>query len=199
MKILITNVGSTSLKFKLFLMEEGKEEILLQGGMERIGQQGEGVYKWRSASGKKFEGTKVLANYSEAIALLLEILAENGMKDLTTLAGIGFKVVHAKDVTGCVVLDENVLKAMEAFNTIAGAHNPPYILAIRTFAQIVPQVPLVGLFETAFHVNIPEHAYTYGLPYDLAKKHGIRRYGFHGASHRYVSERMLAQIPQRPL
>lgn len=198
MKILVTNVGSTSLKFKLFFMENGKEDILLQGGMERIGQGG-GAYKWKSASGANDEGEKDLAGYKEAIALLLDILAQNGLHDLSGLGGIAFKVVQAKGISGCVRLNDEVLTAMQEYSSVAGAHNPAYILAIRTFAEIVPDVPLVGLFETAFHSEIQPYVYTYGLPYDLAQKHGLRRYGFHGASHRYVSERILDLLKKRPL
>jgi acetate kinase len=105
------------------------------------------------------------------------------------LAAVGFKTVHAKGVTGCVELTEDVVKAMEEYRPLAPVHTDIYVLAISVFRQLLPGTPLVGLFETHFHVNIPPEAYLYAIPYEYYEKHGIRKYGFHGASHRYIGMR----------
>ncbi len=130
-----------------------------------------------------------VADYSQAIEDCLTQLKEAGqIQDESELAAVGFKTIMARGVNGCVRLDENVVKAMEAFNGIAPAHNPPYITGIRLFAQRMPQVPLVGLFETAFYQWLPQAAVRYAVPeawHDL----GVRRWGFHGASHKFIAER----------
>jgi len=165
MKILIANIGSTSLKWRLFDFSNGAETLLHKGGFERV------------------------TDYPQAIADCLAQLKE--AKVITSeseLAAVGFKTVIAKNVTGCVRLDERVLGAMEAYNGLAPAHNPPYITGIRLFAQRVPGVPLIGLFETAFYQFAPPAMMRYGVPetwHDL----GIRRWGFHGASHKFIAER----------
>ena len=173
MKILIANLGSTSLKWRLFDFANGAEKLLHKGGFERV------------------------TDYPKAIAECLAQLKEAGaIASESELAAVGFKTVIAKDVTGCVRLDERVLGAMEAYNGLAPAHNPPYITGIRLFAQRVPGVPLIGLFETAFYQFAPAAMMRYGVPetwHDL----GIRRWGFHGASHKFIAERS-AELLSRP-
>ena len=165
MKILVANLGSTSLKWRLFDFPNGQERMLHKGG---------------------FFG---LLDYPKAIGDCLAQLKEAGhIERDSDLAAVGFKTIMARGVNGCVRLDEDVLKAMEAFNGIAPAHNPPYINGIRLFAQRMPSVPLVGLFETAFYQWVPAAATRYAVPeawYDL----GVRRWGFHGASHKFMAER----------
>ena len=165
MKILVANLGSTSLKWRLFDFSNGQERMLHKGG---------------------FFG---LLDYPKAIGDCLAQLKEAGhIERDNDLAAVGFKTIMARGVNGCVRLDEDVLKAMEAFNGIAPAHNPPYINGIRLFAQRMPSVPLVGLFETAFYQWVPAAATRYAVPeawYDL----GVRRWGFHGASHKFMAER----------
>jgi acetate kinase len=165
MKILVANLGSTSLKWRLFDFSNGQERMLHKGG---------------------FFG---LLDYPKAIGDCLAQLKEAGhIERDSDLAAVGFKTIMARGVNGCVRLDEDVLKAMEAFNGIAPAHNPPYINGIRLFAQRMPSVPLVGLFETAFYQWVPAAATRYAVPeawYDL----GVRRWGFHGASHKFMAER----------
>jgi acetate kinase len=164
-KILVANLGSTSLKWRLFDFANGQERLLHKGGFERV------------------------ADYPNAIGDCLAQLKEGGhIQDESDLAAVGFKTIMARGVNGCVRLDESVVKAMEAFNGIAPAHNPPYISGIRLFAQRMPAVPLVGLFETAFYQWMPEAAVRYAVPpawHDL----GVRRWGFHGASHKFIAER----------
>ena len=173
MKILIANLGSTSLKWRLFDFANGAEKLLHKGGFERV------------------------TDYPKAIAECLAQLKEAGaIASESELAAVGFKTVIAKDVTGCVRLDERVLGAMEAYNGLAPAHNPPYITGIRLFAQRVPGVPLIGLFETAFYQFAPAAMMRYGVP-EMWHDLGIRRWGFHGASHKFIAERS-AELLGRP-
>jgi acetate kinase len=164
-KILVANLGSTSLKWRLFDFSNGGEQLLHKGGFERV------------------------TDYPKAIGDCLQQLKQNGhIESERDLAAIGFKTIMARGVNGCVRLDESVVKAMEAFNGIAPAHNPPYISGIRLFAQQMPEVPLVGLFETAFYQWAPEAATRYAVS-EAWNAAGIRRWGFHGASHKFIAER----------
>src|SRR3954469_17074122 len=165
MKILVANLGSTSLKWRLFDFANGQEAMLHKGGFERV------------------------KDYPKAIDDCLGQIKEAGhIKSEKDLAGVGFKPVIAKGVTGCVHLDEKVLAAMEAYNALAPAHNPPYISGIRVFAKKIPGVPLIGLFETAFYQYAPEAMMRYAVP-DSWHDAGVRRGGFHGASHKFIAER----------
>jgi acetate kinase len=165
MKILVANIGSTSLKWRLFDFADNAERLLHKGGFERV------------------------ADYPKAIEdCLAQIRDAGAIASERDIAAVGFKTVIAKGVTGCVRLDERVLAAMEAYNGLAPAHNPPYITGIRLFGKRMPGVPLVGLFETAFYQFAPEAMMRYAVPqawHDI----GIRRWGFHGASHKYIAER----------
>jgi acetate kinase len=165
MKILVANLGSTSLKWRLFDFSTSPERMLHKGGFERV------------------------TDYPQAIEnCLAELKNAGAIQNENELAAVGFKTVLAKDVTGCVRLDERVLKAMADYNGLAPAHNPPYIAGIKLFAQRMPQTPLVGLFETAFYQFAPDAMMRYAVP---AAWHdaGIRRFGFHGASHKFIAER----------
>lgn len=165
MKILVANIGSTSLKWRLFDFSNGAERVLHRGGFERV------------------------SDYSKAVQDCINELTGAGViGSLKDIAGVGFKTVLAKDITGCVRLDETVLKAMEEVNSVAPAHNPPYIKGIRIFAERMPGVPLIGLFEDAFYQWAPEAAMRYAVPEEWHNA-GIRRHGFHGASHKYIAER----------
>lgn len=165
MKILVANLGSTSLKWRLFDFSNDAEMLLHKGGFERV------------------------ADYPKAIEDCLTALKDAGaIASESDLAAVGFKTVIAKGVTGCVRIDDRVLAAMEAFNGLAPAHNPPYLTGIRLFARRVPSVPLVALFETAFYQFAPEPMMRYAVPpawHDI----GVRRWGFHGASHKFIAER----------
>jgi len=173
MKILVANIGSTSLKWRLFEFSNSAERLLHKGGFERV------------------------TDYSKAIEdCLVELKKANAIREESELNAVGFKTVIAKNVTGCVRLDERVLQAMADYNGLAPAHNPPYITGIKLFAQRVPQVPLIALFETAFHQFAPEASQRYAVP-DEWLKIGVRRWGFHGASHKFVAERS-AELLCRP-
>jgi acetate kinase len=165
MKILIANLGSTSLKYRLFEFANEKEQMLARGGLERV------------------------SDYAQAIDTCLIELKQGGwIKSDQDLAAVGFKTIMARGVNGCVRLDEQTVTAMEVCNAIAPAHNPPYITGIRLFAKRMPKTPLVGLFETAFYQWAPEAAMRYGVP-DSWYQAGVRRWGFHGASHKFIAER----------
>ena len=165
MKILVANIGSTSLKWRLFDFANGGERLLHKGGFERV------------------------TDYPKAIEdCIVELKNANAIQNENELNAVGFKTVIAKNVTGCVQLDERVLQAMTDYNGLAPAHNPPYISGIKLFAQRVPKVPLIALFETAFHQFAPEAAMRYAVP-ESWNQIGIRRFGFHGASHKFIAER----------
>ena len=186
MKLLICNVGSTSLKYQLFDMDNG-EQVLAAGGAERVGTEKSEFYWKNLLTGASGREANAFPTHKEAISRMLEALLDGVLEKLEDLGCVGFKVVHAKGISGVQYLTEDVLEAMAAFNTVAPAHNPPYIAAIRQFRELLPDTPLIGSFETAFHQTLPPKAYLYSIPAELAKKEGIRRYGFHGASLEYLS------------
>ena len=186
MNILICNVGSTSLKYQLFDMDAG-EQVLAAGGAERVGAAMSLFYHKNLCSGDAVRENMVFPTHREAISAMLERLLDGVVDSLEEISCVGFKVVHAKGVTGVQYLTEDVLQAMADFNSVAPAHNPPYIAAIRQFAALMPNTPLIGSFETAFHANMPPEAYLYPIPLELSREHAIRRYGFHGASLEYLS------------
>jgi len=186
MNILICNVGSTSLKYQLFDMDH-REQVLAAGGAERVGAAKSVFYHKSSINGSSIREEMVFPTHKEAISAMLRHLLDGCIGTLDDIACVGFKVVHAKGVTGVQYLTDDVLQAMADFNSVAPAHNPPYIAAIRQFRELMPDTPLIGSFETAFHANMPPEAYLYPIPLELSKTHAIRRYGFHGASLEYLS------------
>jgi len=172
-KILVANIGSTSLKWRLFDFANNGERLLHKGGFERV------------------------TDYARAIEdCLAELKKAKAIVDESELSAVGFKTIIAKNITGCVRLDEHVLQAMTDYNGLAPAHNPPYITGIKLFAQRVPNVPLIALFETAFHRYAPEASQRYAVPESWFKI-GVRRWGFHGASHKFIAERS-AELLCRP-
>lgn len=193
MRILVTNVGSTSLKYNLY--DFPQEQSRASGRVERIGS-GKGTAAWNHG-GQSGSAEQAFASHREAIEFILEKLRENVLASFRDLDCVAFKTVIAKGYVGCEWLDETVLRAMQDYVFLAPAHNPPYIKAIRLFREILPDTPLIGLFEPAFHLTMPEYARVYPIPKAWREKHGIQRYGFHGASHRYISER-LPQLMNRP-
>lgn len=164
-KILVANLGSTSLKYRLFDFSGGQERLLARGGFERVTDYGQTIHD-----------------------CLAELQKGGWIKDESDVAAVGFKTIMARGVNGCVRLDEKVIQAMEAYNSLAPAHNPPYITGIRLFAKQMPKTPLVGLFETAFYQWAPESAMRYAVP-ESWHEAGVRRWGFHGASHKFIAER----------
>lgn len=182
MRILVANIGSTSFKYRLLEMPD--VTVLAQGRVERIGQEGGDC-----------------PDYEAAIAQCLGEIVGDGkpLAALSELSAVGFKAVHAGPLTGARVVDDGVLAAMEEFSFMAPAHNPPYVAAMRAFQRSVPEVPLVALFETAFYEDVQEAVTTYAVPYAWREELGIRRYGFHGASHRAASEKAQELMDRRDL
>jgi acetate kinase len=173
MKCLIPNIGSTSFKFRVLSMPD--ESVLAAGRVERIGQ----------AGGE-------CTDYPAAIRKCIDSIAGLGkpLAGLDEIDAIGFKVVHSGTLAEPQLIDDNFLAAMEEFSFLAPAHNPPYIAAIKAFREVLPQVPLVAVIETGPYRWMDEASTTYAVPYEWRAKHGIRRYGFHGASHRSASQRL---------
>jgi acetate kinase len=187
MKVLVANLGSTSFKYRLYDMEG--EKLLARGGVERIGSAESKAFV--EAAGKRDELTIQAKDHAAAVRLCLQQLTERGcLKDATELGAIGFKAVHAKGVSGVQRVDERVLSAMEAYNAVAPAHNPPYVAAMRLLATELPQIPLVAAFETGYHQNMPAGERHYAVPLEWAEQYGVLRHGFHGASHRYIATRV---------
>ncbi|MBY0524807.1 MAG: acetate/propionate family kinase [Gemmataceae bacterium] len=196
MKILVANLGSTSFKYRLFDMTD--EKLLARGGVERIGSDKSPCTV--KAGSVSEEAVQSVPDHAVAVRLCLKQLADpklNCLKSPAELAAIGFKAVHAKGMTGVQRVDERVLQAMEAYNDVAPAHNPPYVRAMRLLARELPEIPLVAAFETGFHETIAPAQRLYAVPVEWAEKHGIQRHGFHGASHRYIAER-TAQLLKNP-
>lgn len=190
-KILVANLGSTSFKYRLFDMSDPSEPVLARGAIERIGSPNAKVVT-KSPRGER-ERVGPIPDHGEAVRLCLDQLADpevGVLADASEVSAIGFKAVHARNLTGVHVVDESVLAAMEAFADVAPAHNPPYTRAMRMLRQRFPELPLVAAFETGFHRTIPEANQRYAIPEKWATELGIRRWGFHGASHRYISWRM---------
>ena len=193
MKILVANLGSTSFKYRLFDMTD--EKVLARGGVERIGSPQSRCFV--EVAGVKEEATLAAKDHAVAVRLCLQQLADKKcLARPAELAAIGFKAVHAKGITGVHRVDESVLAAMEAFNDVAPAHNPPYVAAMRLLDQELPEIPLVAAFETGFHETIAPAQQLYAVPLEWAEKHGIQRWGFHGASHRYIAERTAQLLKQ---
>lgn len=198
MIVLVANLGSTSFKYKLFAMRDGSERVLAEGAADRIGQ---GRSAWSvtpaGADAKaKRSGVADLADHGAAIELhLKELLAAGVLASISDLEAIGFKAVHGGPIAGAVRVNEHVLQIMEQFADVAPLHNPPYIAAMRAFGQVLPRVPQVAAFETGFHQTIPLKRQAYAIPHEWTENLGIRRYGFHGASHRYIATRMAELAP----
>lgn len=194
MKILVANLGSTSFKYRLFDMAD--ERVLARGGVERIGSPQSRCFV--EVGGRREETTLAARDHAVAVRLCLEQLAQHScLQDASELAAIGFKAVHARGTTGVQRVDENVLAAMEAYADVAPAHNPPYIAAMRLLARDLPRIPLVAAFETGFHSTIAPGERLYAVPLEWAQKYGVQRWGFHGASHRYIAGR-TAELLGKP-
>jgi len=196
MVVLVANLGSTSFKYKLFDMQPdaGTENVRATGAADRIGQ---GESNWSVAvGGQERAGVIDLSDHAAAIELHLQQLVELGaIESIDAVEAIGFKAVHGGPISGAVRVDEEVLATMQQFSDVAPAHNPPYIAAIKSFKDKLPRVEQVAAFETAFHQTIPLSRQIYAIPWQWTEA-GARRYGFHGASHRYIATRMAEIAPE---
>ena len=191
MKILVLNCGSSSVKYKLIALADNSQDILAEGGVEKIGLP-DSFLKF------KFNGEKVtiatsMPNHNVAIRIILDNLTSEKygcIKDFNEIDAVGHRVVHGgeKFNKSVLITDEVIAKVKECYD-LAPLHNPVNIAGIEAITDILPNVPQVGVFDTAFHQTMPAHAYMYALPYEDYEKYGVRRYGFHGTSHRYVARR----------
>lgn len=193
MKILVINCGSSSLKYQFINMIN--EEVLAKGLVERIGM--EGSILTHKVNDEKYVIKEVMNDHKDAIKLVLDALTDKKhgvISDMSEISAVGHRVVHGGEkYASSVLIDEDVMKSLEECIKLAPLHNPPNIIGINACKTLMPNTPMVAVFDTAFHQTIPEYAYIYPLPYELYKKYGIRKYGFHGTSHRYVS-RIAAEM-----
>ncbi len=190
MKIIVLNCGSSSIKYQLFEMPSQK--VLAKGIVEKIGLKGAGIkHKRDDGTELKLEGE--ILDHQQGIEFLLGILSDDkygSVTDLKEIDAVGHRVVHAGEkFNGSVKITSDVIDALEETIELAPLHNPPNLEGIYACQNLLPGVPMAGVFDTAFHQTMEPHVYLYGIPYSLYEKYGIRRYGFHGTSHRYVSER----------
>lgn len=190
MNILVINCGSSSLKFQLINSES--EQCIAKGLCERIGIDGS-VITYSPADGEKEKTVTPMPDHTEAIRLVLEALTNpktGVVKSLDEIGAVGHRVVHGGEkFAESVILDNEVMNAIEECNDLAPLHNPANLIGINACKKLMPNTPMVGVFDTAFHQTMPQEAYLYGIPYEYYEKYKIRRYGFHGTSHSYVSKR----------
>ena len=190
MNILVINCGSSSLKYQL--INSDSEAVLAKGLCERIGIDGS-VLTHTPAGKDKVRIETPMPNHTVAVQLVIDALtnAEHGViKSLDEIGAVGHRVVHGGEkFASSVVITDEVMKAIEECNDLAPLHNPANLIGINSCKEIMPNVPMVAVFDTAFHQTMPEKAYLYGLPYEYYEKYKVRRYGFHGTSHDYVSNR----------
>lgn len=189
-KILVLNCGSSSVKYKLFDMSRRK--VTGSGGVEKVGMKGS-FLKHTNEDGKQVILEGEVLEHQVAIEYILGVLTSKKhgcLKDMEEIAAVGHRVVHGGEkFNSSVLITDEVIKNIESCIEIAPLHNPPNLAGIYAINELLPSVPQVAVFDTAFHQTMPDYAYMYGIPYSLYKKYGIRRYGFHGTSHRYVSKR----------
>ncbi|ANQ54186.1 MULTISPECIES: acetate kinase [unclassified Thermosipho (in: thermotogales)] len=189
MVVLVVNSGSSSIKYQLLDMDD--ENVLCKGIAERIGIPGSRIV--HKKNGEKFIVEKPMVNHDEALKAVLEILKDEkigAIKDFNEIDAVGHRVVHGGEkFSGSVLITDEVINAIEEFSYLAPLHNPPNLMGIKAIMKLLPGVPNVGVFDTAFHAKMPKKAYLYAIPYEYYEKYKVRRYGFHGTSHRYVSKR----------
>lgn len=202
MNVLVINCGSSSLKFQL--INSDSEQCIAKGLCERIGIEGSQI-SYTPAGGEKETKVTPMPDHTEAIRLVLEALTnpETGVvKSLDEIDAVGHRIVHGGEkFATSTVINEEVLKAIEECNDLAPLHNPANLIGINACKKLMPNTPMVAVFDTSFHQTMPEEAYMYGLPYEYYKKYKVRRYGFHGTSHSYVSKRAaeLLGVPYESL
>ncbi len=199
MKVLVINAGSSSLKYQLIDMTN--ESVLAKGLCDRIGIENSFIKQSRGEE-EAVVVSKVLKNHKDAIEAVISALTDDKIgviKSMSEISAVGHRIVHGGEkFNSSAVIDEKVMEAVKECIDIAPLHNPPNIVGIEACQQIMPNVPMVGVFDTTFHSSMPEQAYLYAIPYELYQKYGIRKYGFHGTSHKYVSER-TAELLGKPL
>ncbi|GAB6157715.1 acetate kinase [Desulfotomaculum varum] len=199
MLILVVNCGSSSIKYKLMNMEQ--ETVLLSGLSERIGIAGSRI-KQESYKGEQLVLEQDLPNHKVALKAILKCITDEkygAISDISEIKAVGHRVVHGGEkFNQSVVINEELIKVLEEMSELAPLHNPPNIVGIKTCQELMPYAAQVAVFDTAFHAAMPKHAYTYAIPFEYYEKYKIRRYGFHGTSHKFVSRR-AAEILGQPV
>jgi acetate kinase len=199
MKVLVVNCGSSSVKYQLLNMED--ESVMARGLAERIGIEGSRL-KHQAAGREEVIIEKPMPDHKTALKLITDVLTDEKagvIKDMDDIYAIGHRVVHGGEkFSGSVKITDEVMDTLRECADLAPLHNPPNIMGIEACQQLMPGKPMAGTFDTAFHHTIPDYAYIYPIPYEYYKKYGVRKYGFHGTSHKYVAER-AAEIVGKPL
>ncbi|MEE1223577.1 MAG: acetate kinase [Bacteroidaceae bacterium] len=194
MKILVLNCGSSSIKYALYEMES--KTVITSGGIEKIGLPDSCIII--KLNGEKHKIERPIQEHTAGVQFIFEVLTTGDyavMKDLNELDAVGHRMVHGGEkFNKSVLLTPEVMEAFAACNDLAPLHNPANIKGVNAVSALLPELPQVGVFDTAFHQTMPDYAFMYALPYDLYKKYGVRRYGFHGTSHRYVSQRVCEYL-----
>jgi acetate kinase len=187
MNVIVCNIGSSSFKFQLLDMPS--ERLVARGYTERVGKDDAIITYW--VDEKQVDNrVQPVPSHREAVKDALAFLVSSPhavLRSLADLHAVGFKTIQAGEKNGSVLLTDDVLDAMETYRDLAPAHNPPYLTAIRMFKELLPTTPLVGVFEPGFHTTIPEYARVYGAPYEWYERFGVKKYGYHGASHRFIA------------
>ena len=190
MKILVLNCGSSSIKYALYNMDD--KSVMTSGGAERVGLDGSFV-KVKLANGEKKQIMHDIPEHTEGVKFIFSLLTDpeiGVIKSLDEIDAVGHRMVHGGEkFNKSVILTDEVLKEFEKCSDLAPLHNPANLKGVNAVKELMPGLPQVGVFDTAFHQTMPPKAFMYAIPYELYEKYGIRRYGFHGTSHRYVSQR----------
>ena len=199
MKILVLNCGSSSIKYALYNMDD--KTVMTSGGAERVGLDGAFV-KVKMPDGTKKQIMHDIPEHTEGVKFIFSLLTDpeiGVIKELSEIDAVGHRMVHGGEkFNKSVLLTDEVLKAFEECSDLAPLHNPANLKGVRAVQELMPGLPQVGVFDTAFHQTMPDYAYMYAIPYELYEKYGIRRYGFHGTSHRYVSKRVCDFLGVKP-
>jgi len=199
MKILVLNCGSSSIKYALYNMDD--KSVMTSGGAERVGLDGAFV-KVKLANGEKKQVMHDIPEHTEGVKFIFSLLTDpeiGVIKDLSEIDAVGHRMVHGGEkFNKSVVLTDEVLKVFEECSDLAPLHNPANLKGVNAVSELMPNLPQVGVFDTAFHQTMPAKAYMYAIPYELYEQYGVRRYGFHGTSHRYVSKRVCDFLGVNP-
>lgn len=199
MKILVLNCGSSSIKYALYNMDD--KSVMTSGGAERVGLDGAFV-KVKLANGEKKQIMHDIPEHTEGVKFIFSLLTDpeiGVIKDLSEIDAVGHRMVHGGEkFNKSVILNDEVLKVFEECSDLAPLHNPANLKGVKAVSELMPNLPQVGVFDTAFHQTMPAMAYMYAVPYELYEKYGVRRYGFHGTSHRYVSKRVCDFLGVNP-
>ena len=200
MKILVLNCGSSSIKYKLFEMKT--KQVLAQGGIEKIGLK-DSFLKLTLPNGEKKILEKDIPEHTRGVEFIFSVLTDpqyGALKSLNELDAVGHRMVHGGErFNQSVILNKEILDAFTACNDLAPLHNPANLKGVNAVSALLPKIPQIGVFDTAFHQTMPDYAYMYAIPYELYEKYGVRRYGFHGTSHRYVSQRVCDFLGVNPI